>query len=146
MRVRKLGVYGIVIALAACSIVASPARAGARHAKAKPSSKSAKLDAKRKLLDGTSPAAPDANGTPKASMPYAKTDTVRAFTNALGDTVYQVSASQADVSAPLSEMAAQRRQIFEQGEEQFETPENPILPAFRRITSSVPDPVVQPPL
>ena len=141
MRVPRLGAYGIVIGLIAASIVAGPAQAGARHNKSKPS----KVDAKRKLLTGTAPAAPDTDQAPKASMPYAKTDTVHAFTNAKGDTVYQVSASQADLSRPLSEMAAERRQIFGEEEEEFEAPENPILPAFRRITSGVPDPVVQPP-
>src|SRR5215470_19114504 len=125
MRVPRLGAYGTVIALIACIIVV-PAQAGTHHAKSKPASK---VESKRKLLNGTAPAAPDTNGTPKASMPYAKTDTVRAFTNAMGDTVYEVSASHADLSRPLSEMAAEQPQVLG-SEEEYEAPENPILPPF----------------
>ncbi|HEX4825991.1 MAG TPA: hypothetical protein VFV19_16960 [Candidatus Polarisedimenticolaceae bacterium] len=137
MRVSRLVAYVSVIGLISC-LVAVPVGAATRHSKSKPS----KVDAKRKLLSGTAPAAPDTNDTPKASMPYAKTDTVHAFTNAMGQTVYEVSASQSDVSRPLTELAAERRPFFNENEE-FEAPANPILPAFRIYKSGVPDPVVQ---
>ncbi len=85
------------------------------------------------------------SGTPTASMDesggYARLDTVREVQNAAGQTVYSVSASHFDVSAPLRELAKTER--LEQAVEE-EGPENEELPDFRKIRSSLPDPVVQP--
>jgi hypothetical protein len=69
-----------------------------------------------------------------------KLDTIREHRNALGQTVYSIAASHFDVSPPLLEMAAEP--LAGPGAE-FEPPENPQLPSWRKIRSDVPDPVVQ---
>jgi len=73
-----------------------------------------------------------------------RVDTIKEYTNELGQTVYSVAASHFDVSPPLVDMvaAAPREQAAGEGED--ESPSNPMLPAWRIIRSDVPDPVVQP--
>lgn len=102
-----------------------------------------KTVARKKARAVEAPAAPagaPAAGDPSGGRPYEKTDTVSAHPNAAGQTVYAVSPSHFDVSAPLAELAA--KAADEPGVES-EPARNPQLPPWRRVISSVPDPVVQ---
>src|SRR5262245_59418471 len=92
--------------------------------------------AAKKARPETAPAVP--SGTPTVTpdeVGYARTASVRETTNAAGQTVYAVSASHFDVSAPLRDMAkvAPLQEAVEE-----EGPENPELPDFRKIRSEVP--------
>lgn len=119
----------LVIALAAVA----PAAAGTpRKAVHGPASK---------VRNAATPARPDGTQAAPDAVGYGKTDTVTAFTNRLGQTVYAVAPSHFDVSAPLRDMAASASTVAT-GE--TEPSLNPQLPPWRRVISSVPDPVVQP--
>src|SRR5439155_24287527 len=87
-----------------------------------------------------------ATGVPRSADPSelqpgpdAKS-TITEHRNALGQTVYSVSASQFDISPPLRDLAA-NASITQAVEE--EAPSNPRLPPWRTPRSDVPDPVVQ---
>ena len=101
----------------------------------------AKVAAGKRGRNTAAPAMPSGVAPlPDAGAGYDKSGTIREFKNELGQTVYEVSASQFDISAPLSEMAvaAAPGQATES-----EGPENPQLPAWRMVHSNIPDPVVQ---
>ena len=72
----------------------------------------------------------------------AKLDTIKEHRNALGETVFAVSASRFDLSPPLLDMAA--RATSAMAEEEEEEPSNPQLPSWRIPRSNLPDPVAQP--
>jgi hypothetical protein len=87
------------------------------------------------------------SGTPRTSDPAdagragTAPETIKEYRNALGQTVYAISASHFDVSAPLSEMA---KGASAAESEESESPENPQLPSWRTVRSGLKDPVVQP--
>lgn len=76
------------------------------------------------------------------NAPYPRTGTVTVHRNARGETVYAVAASHFDVSEPLERLAARAPAVEPTMES--EPPRNPMLPAWRQIRSTIPDPVVQP--
>jgi hypothetical protein len=111
------------------------------EAKAAKKRAAAKVAAGKQGQNAASPAMPSGIVTPPDDGPgYDTTGKVREYVNELGQTVYEVSASQFDVSAPLSEMAASASSV--KGEES-EAPENGQLPLWRMVHSNIPDPVVQ---
>ncbi len=106
----------------------------------------AKIKAKKK--DRNAATAAGASGvarTPDAVDAYssgAKIQTIKEHRNELGQTVYAVSPSRFDVSAPLIEMAAAAGPDSAMAEEK-EAPLNPQLPSWLKLHSDTPDPVVQ---
>ncbi|MBZ5637329.1 MAG: hypothetical protein LAO51_01080, partial [Acidobacteriia bacterium] len=129
-------VAGLLLALGIPVFAGGPATAKERKA-------TAKAHARKEGADNGAPALP--SGTPPASesagaASYDMKDKIRAYKNALGDTVYAVSASHFDVSPPLAEMAAQ---ASVEPQIEAEPRLNPQLPSWRQIRSGVPDPVVQ---
>ena len=69
-----------------------------------------------------------------------KVDTIKEYTNELGQTVYEISASQFDISPPLRDLAAT---AAPSQTTEIEPSINPLLPPWRGIHSDLPDPVVQ---
>jgi hypothetical protein len=132
------------VIVATCLILASGGLVVAESRGKAPKEKAVtKADAKKKARSAATPAVP--SGTPRAteaelSRSYTN-DTIKTYVNPMGDTVYSVSPSRFDVSAPLRDMASGA--TLEEQEEEIEVPLNPQLPWFRRIRSDIPDPVVQ---
>jgi hypothetical protein len=67
--------------------------------------------------------------------------TITEHRSANGETVFSVSASHFDISAPLRDMAASA--VTGPTMEEEESPTHPMLPSWRIPRSTVPDPVVQ---
>jgi hypothetical protein len=140
MRVSRLVTSALIVASLA-SVFASASFAGER--KRKPSKPPSKLEQKRQLRQAATGAP---SGVPTVVDPQsaaAMPDTIRTFKNVEGQTVYEIVASQADLSLPLSEMA-KGKQLDTGDDEEFEASRNPILPPNRIFTSEVPDPVARP--
>jgi hypothetical protein len=137
MRVSRrlsIGIAAFCVALAGTTLVLAD---GADKAAKK---------ARKKSHPASAPSLPTGGAkTPDPNDAYyggTKLDTIKEHRNALGQTVYSISASHFDVSAPLADMAGQG--VVAEHAVEEESPENPVLPPWRIIRSDRPDPVVQP--
>lgn len=143
MRVSR-GVPSLALVVSLSLLVPTAALAGRRRDKDKDGggdSVPTKSEAKRQAKFGSVPGAPSGGPTGEPpSTPYPNVDTIRAYVNGAGQTVFSISPSQADLSPPLSQLAAT---ATKQAQEEQEPSLNPQLPVWRTIRSETPDPVVQ---
>ena len=146
-----LSAIGCLLALGAVGAVPLPG--GERRVEAKKPSANAKITSQRRKAGAAAPSKKQATtrgGAAKtvagatASTPTQRSGarpqipTVKQQRNTLGQTVYSVSPSRFDVSAPLSELA----KLSLPPPRDVQLPELP-LPASRAIRSNKPDPVTQ---
>jgi len=101
---------------------------------------------RKKTVRAAAPASPSGGAAPTAvgdaASAAAELSRIKSFRNELGQTVYSISASHFDVSAPLIDMVNSASMKFA-AEEESEISENTLLPPSRIIRSDLPDPVVQ---
>jgi hypothetical protein len=133
MRQPRLLLQGMLVVTMLMAVGVPASAGGADRPPQRTSAAKARNAATPAVPDGTNAGSGDAGS-------YDKTDTIQAFHNASGETVYAVSASHFDVSAPLQDMAAKASGVVQA---ETEPSLNPQLPAWRRVISNVPDPVVQ---
>jgi hypothetical protein len=139
-RFRLLSFAAIAAGLLLVPVQLSLAGGDERAPGAKPG---ARGPVRKKIRSGTAPAVP--SGVPRTddapgAGAYDGTGTIKTYRNAVGDTVYEISASRFDVSEPLAALAAKAPP---EPQVEFEPSVNPLLPSWRRIRSSQKDPVVQ---
>ena len=128
-----------------CLFARPAANSEKKSGMAKPSGKSGSAMARKQTDRSRASKDTDRSGDAQAGKPEKATVSqeraprISEQRNALGQTVYSVSASRFDVSAPLSELA-KIKVLAPEGEDEVEINQ---LPAWMRLKSGQPDPVTQ---